>query len=150
MPLFRVGDIAMPILVSDKYEASKIGVNVRFGQLKVDEGMPGRIFAAFGSCVVSCASPLRFVSLTAGGCLCFVLRAAPFVCRLIASQLSLAISFRFGARTPCCGHGLDHRRRQSHCRSGKLEQLNNRFCNVLSFKGKGYCESSAYIWKGAA
>ena len=56
----------------------------------------------------------RAATMTASGCPCSKLRAAPFVCRLIASQLALAISFRFEVRTPCCGHGPDHRRRYSH------------------------------------
>lgn len=83
------------------------------------------VFAGPGLRVLPCAFSDQFATMSASGCPCLELRAAPFVCRLIASQLALAISFRFGARTPCCGHGLDHRRRQSRRRSGKLEQLNN-------------------------
>lgn len=88
--------------------------------------------AAFGVCnnltireVFACVFSADAATMTASGCPCFVLRAAPFVFGLIASQLALAISFRFGARTPCCGHGLDHRRRQSHRRSNEFQQLNN-------------------------
>lgn len=97
--------------------------------------------AGFGLCVASCASSDRFATMTASGCPCLELRAAPFVCRLIASQLALAISFRFGARTPCCGHGLDHRLRQSHRRSGKFEQLNNQVHGrITSFPRRRRCQ----------
>ena len=90
---------------------------------------------------LSCAFSNQFATMTASGCPCLELWAAPFVCRLIASQLALAISFRFGARTPCCGHGLDHRRRQSHRRSGKLEQLNNQVHGrITSFRGRRRCQ----------
>ena len=87
--------------------------------------------------VVPCVSSDQFATMTASGCPCFVLRAAPFVFGLIASQLALAISFRFGTRTPCCGHGLDHRRRQPHRRGGKLEQLNGR---ITPFRERRRCQ----------
>lgn len=89
----------------------------------------------------SCTSSCRFATMSASGCPCSMLRAAPFVFGLIASQLALAISFRFGARTPCCGHGLDHRRCQSHRRSGKLKQLNNQVHGqITSFRKRRRCQ----------
>lgn len=105
------------------------------------ENWSTRVFVGFDLRTLFYFSPHRFATMTASGCPCFVLRAASFVCRLIASQLALAISFRFGARTPCCGHGLDHRRRQSHRRSGKLEQLNNQVHGrITSFRGRRRCQ----------
>lgn len=73
------------------------------------------VFAGLGLCALSCASSGQFATLSASGCPCLELRAAPFVCRMIAGQLVPAISFRFGARTPHRGHDLDRCRRQSHC-----------------------------------
>ncbi len=91
--------------------------------------------------VVYCASFASAAIMRAGGCPCLELWAAPFVFGLIASQLALAISFRFGARTPCCGHGLDHRRRQPHRRGGKLQQLNNQVHGrITSFRGRRRCQ----------
>lgn len=92
-------------------------------------------------CALSCGAVSRNAIITASGCPCSKLRAAPFVFGLIASQLALAISFRFGARTPCCGHGLDHRRRQPHRRGGKLQQLNNQVHGrITSFRERRRCQ----------
>lgn len=97
--------------------------------------------AGFGLRALTCASSNQFATMTASGCPCFVLRAAPFMFLLTASKLVLAVRLCFGARTPCCGHGLDYRRRQSHCRSGKLEQLNNQVHGrITSFRGRGRCQ----------
>ena len=83
----------------------------------------------------------QFATMTASGCPCLELRAAPFMFLLTASKLALAVRLCFGARTPCCGHGLDHRRRQSHRRSGKLEQLNNQVHGrITSFRGRRRCQ----------
>lgn len=99
------------------------------------------VFAGFGLCVASCASSDRFATMTVSGCPCSKLRAALFMFLLTASKLALAVRLCFGARTPCCGHGLDYRRRQSHCRSGKLEQLNNQVHGrITSFRGRGRCQ----------
>ena len=98
--------------------------------------------ACCGCCrVLSCGAVSGNAIITASGCPCSKLRAAPFVFGLIASQLALAISFRFGARTPCCGHGLDHRRRQPHRRGGKLQQLNNQaHGRITSFRERRRCQ----------
>lgn len=68
----------------------------------------------------------RFVVLVAGECSCLELRAAPFGFGLIASQLVLAISFLFGVRTPCCGHGLDcgHSSTDADAKNKAPEQVN--------------------------
>ena len=98
--------------------------------------------ACCGCCrVLSCGAVSGNAIITASGCPCSKLRAAPFVFGLIASQLALAISFRFGTRTPCCGHGLDHRRRQPHRRGGKLQQLNNQaHGRITSFRERRRCQ----------
>lgn len=89
----------------------------------------------------ACILLRRFATMTASGCPCSKLRAAPFVFLLTASKLALAVRLCFGARTPCCGHGLDYRRRQSHCRSGKLEQLNNQVHGrITSFRKRRRCQ----------
>lgn len=99
------------------------------------------VFAGPDLRALSCIFPNQFAAMTASGCPCSMLRAAPFGCRLIAGQLALAISFRFEGRTPCCGHGLGHRRRQSHRRSGKLEQLNNQVHGrITSFRRRRRCQ----------
>lgn len=127
--------------ILDKSEVWMPKANARFGWLKANEEEFSRIFVGFGSCMLPCGVGSHAATMTASGCPCLELRAAPFVCRLIASQLALAISFRFGARTPCCGHGLDHRRRQSHCRSGKFEQLNNQVHGrITSFPRRRRCQ----------
>lgn len=127
----------MPTLISDKYEAWEAETGALFYWLKASEGVLACFFAKASSCVgASCAA-----IMTASGCPCSKLRAAPFVFGLIASQLALVISFRFGARTPCCGHGLDHRRRQPHRRGGKLEQLNNQVHGrITSFRERRRCQ----------
>lgn len=128
-------------LIAGKYELRETEANVRFNQLKTSKEGFSRIFAASGSRAVLCASPLRFIAMTASGCLCLELRAAPFMCRLIAGQLALVISLRFVARALYCGHGLDYRRRQSHRRSGKLEQLNNQVHGrITSFPRRRRCQ----------
>lgn len=132
-------EVFTPTLIADICEVWLIEAEARLDRRKAVGG--GLVFAGFGLCVASCAFFDQFATMTASGCPCSKLRAAPFVCRLIASQLALAISFRFGARTPCCGHGLDHRRRQSHCRSGKLEQLNNQVHGrITSFRKRRRCQ----------
>lgn len=99
------------------------------------------VFAASGFRALSCASSNRFAALTVGGCSCSKLRATPFVCRLIVSQLVLAISFRFRARVSCGGRGFDCRHRQSRCRSGKLGQLNNQASvRIASFPKRRCCQ----------
>lgn len=130
-------DVLTPFFVDQRYNAFQTSPlwELRNGDRSTC------VFAASGFRALSCASSDRFVTMTVSGCPCLELRAAPFVCRLIASQLALAISFRFGARTPCCGHGLDYRRRQSHCRSGKLEQLNNQVHGrITSFRKRRRCQ----------
>lgn len=98
-------------------------------------------YHAVGLHVASCASSDQFATMTASGCPCSKLRAAPFMFLLTASKLVLAVRLCFGARTPCCGHGLDYRRRQSHCRSGKLEQLNNQVHGrITSFRKRRRCQ----------
>ena len=83
----------------------------------------------------------RAATMTASGCPCSKLRAAPFMFLLTASKLALAVRLCFGARTPCCGHGLDYRRRQYRCRSGKLEQLNNQVHGrITSFRKRRRCQ----------
>ena len=97
--------------------------------------------AEHGLRALSCTSSCRFATMSASGCPCSMLRAAPFVFGLIASQLALAISFRFGARTPCCGHGLDHRRRQPHHRSNEFQQLNNQVHGQITpFRKRRRCQ----------
>ena len=98
-------------------------------------------YHAVGLHVASCASSDQFATMTASGCPCSKLRAAPFMFLLTASKLVLAVRLCFGARTPCCGHGLDYRRRQSHCRSGKLEQQNNQVhWRITSFRKRRRCQ----------
>lgn len=132
----------MAALPSGIYDELRSKTNALFDRFTASEGGLGRFFAKTNSCDgLSCSFSDQFATMSASGCPCPKLRAAPFVCRLIASQLALAISFRFGARTPCCGHGLDHRRRQSHRRSGKLEQLNNQVHGrITSFRGRRRCK----------
>lgn len=90
---------------------------------------------------LSCALSNRFATISVSGCPCLELRAAPLVFQLAASYLALAVNLRFGARTPCCGHGLDHRRCQSHRRSGKLKQLNNQVHGqITSFRKRRRCQ----------
>ena len=103
-------------------------------------GMTGaQIFP--GLRALSCVPSRRFATIAASGCPCFVLRAAPFVFGLIAGQLAPAISFRFGTRTPCCGHGPDRRRRQSHRRSNEFQQLNNQVHGqITSFRKRRRCQ----------
>ena len=92
-------------------------------------------------CPSSCAPFVGAAIMTASGCPCSKLRAAPFMFLLTASKLALAVRLRFGARTPCCGHGLDHRRRQSHRRGGKLQQLNNQVHGrITSFRERRRCQ----------
>lgn len=99
------------------------------------------VFAGPGLRVLPCAFSDQFATMSASGCPCSMLRAAPFVCRLIAGQLAPAISFRFGARTPCCGHGPDRRRRQSHRRSNEFQQLNNQVHGqITSFRRRRRCQ----------
>lgn len=82
----------MPTLISDKYEAWEAETGALFYWLKASEGVLACFFAKASSCVgASCAA-----IMTASGCPCSKLRAAPFVFGLIASQLALVISFRFG------------------------------------------------------
>lgn len=72
----------------------------------------------------------------ASGCPCLVMRATPF-CFFgdRRPQLAPAVTLRFGALTPCYGHGLDHRRRQSHHCSGKRNKLNSQFHGqITSFR----------------
>lgn len=97
--------------------------------------------AEHGLRALSCTSSCRFATMSASGCPCLELRAAPFVFGLIAGQLAPAISFRFGARTPCCGHGPDRRRRQSHRRSNEFQQLNNQVHGqITSFRKRRRCQ----------
>lgn len=97
--------------------------------------------AEHGLRALSCTSSCRFATMSASGCPCLELWAAPFVFGLIAGQLAPAISFRFGARTPCCGHGPDRRRRQSHRRSNEFQQLNNQVHGqITSFRKRRRCQ----------
>ena len=92
-----------------------------------------------GAC--ACAPFVGAAIMTASGCPCSKLRAAPFMFLLTASELVLAVRLRFGARTPCCGHGLDHRRRQSHRRSNEFQQLNNQVHGqITSFRKRRRCQ----------
>ena len=71
----------------------------------------------------------------ASGCPCLEMRATPFVYRAATRKLVPVAALRFGALTPCYGHGLDHRRRQSHHRSGKRNNLNSQFHGqITSFR----------------
>ena len=131
----------VPASVSSNYKAWKDEANARFDSLKTNDVVVNRLLPTPSLCVPPCGRIYGTAIITASGCPCFVLRAAPFMFLLIASQLALAISFRFGARTPCCGHGLDHRRRQPHRRGGKLQQLNNQVHGrITSFRGRGRCQ----------
>lgn len=90
---------------------------------------------------LSCALSNRFATMSVSGCPCLELRAAPFGFGLIAGYLAPAISFRFGTRTPCCGHGPDRRRRQSHRRSNEFQQLDNQVHGrVTSFRKRRRCQ----------
>lgn len=78
----------------------------------------------------------------ASGCPCLEMRATPF-CFFgdRRPQLAPAVTLRFGALTPCYGHGLDHRRRQSHHRSGKRNNLNSQFHGqITSFRKRRRCQ----------
>lgn len=99
----------MPILVSGKSDIWKDEANACFDSLtlKANDEEVNRLLATPSLCMTPCGRISEAVIMTASGCPCLELRAAPFVFGPIASQLALAISFRFGARTPCCGHGLD-------------------------------------------
>ena len=127
----------MPTLISDKYEAWKAEVSAPFYRLKDSDGELARFFVKVGSY----DGVSRDVAAKVSRYSRFVLRAAPFMFLLAASKLALAVRLCFGARTPCCGHGLDYRRRQSHCRSGKLEQLNNQVHGrITSFRKRRRCQ----------
>lgn len=133
----------MPILVSGKSDIWKDEANACFDSLtlKANDEEVNRLLATPSLCMTPCGRISEAAIMTASGCPCLELRAAPFVFGLIASQLALAISFRFGARTPCCGHGLDHRRRQPHRRGGKLQQLNNQVHGrITSFRERRCCQ----------
>lgn len=118
-------DCLVAALVANKYKARKVEADASD-------------FALRG---VSRASSNRFATMVVSGCPCLELRVAPFVFGLIASQLALAINLRFGARTPCCGHGPDRRRRQSHRRSNESQQLNNQVHGrITSFRRRRRCQ----------
>lgn len=96
---------------------------------------------AAGLRAVPCVASDQFATIAASGCPCSKLRAAPFMFLLTASKPALAVRLCFGARTPCCGRGLGYRRRQSHRRSGKLEQLNNQgHGRITSFRERRRCQ----------
>lgn len=77
----------------------------------------------------------------ASGCPCLVMRATPFVYRAATRKLVPVAALRFGALAPCYGHGLDHRRRQSHHRSGKRNKLNSQFHGqITSFRKRRRCQ----------
>ena len=131
----------MPILISDKYDAWKVKAAACFDQLKVSGEEINPAFTEPGLRVLSCDEFSDAAITAASGCPCFVLRAAPFMFLLTASKLALAIRLRFGARTPCCGHGLDHLRRQSRRQGGKLRQLNNQVHGrIATFRKRRSCQ----------
>lgn len=83
-------------------------------------GRSTRVFAGpgFRDVVVSSLYVVIFPCYNmASGCPCLVMRATPFVYRAATRKLVPVAALRFGALTPCYGHGFDHRRRQSHHRS---------------------------------
>lgn len=91
---------------------------------------------------VPCALNARIAIMKASGCPCLVVRAAPF-CFFgdRRPQLAPAVTLRFGALTPCCGHGLDYRRCQPHHRSGKCNNLSNQFHGqITSFRKRRRCQ----------
>lgn len=99
------------------------------------------VLAGLGLRARSCSSSHCFATMVVSGCPCLELRAAPFGFGLIAGYLAPAISFRFGTRTPCCGHGPDRRRRQSHRRSIEFQQLDNQVHGqITSFRKRRRCQ----------
>lgn len=69
---------------------------------------------------------------TASGCPCFGLRATPFVFVETACQLLTAVFVYTRTLAPCCGHGLDHQRRQARQGSDKPHHLDNQVHGQLT------------------
>lgn len=83
---------------------------------------------------------------TASGCPCLGLRATPLDVGKTVRRLPPAV-FRFtGALAPCCGHGLDHQRRQARQRSDKPHHLDNQVHEQLtSFPQGRRCQHTGLI-----
>ncbi len=76
----------------------------------------------------------------ASGRPCLVMQATPFY--FLGDrrpQLAPAVTLRFGALTPCCGHGLDYRCRQPHHRGGNRNKLNSQFHGQITSLQKRRC-----------
>lgn len=95
----------------------------------------------------SCWNPAAVTCYnTASGCPCFGLRATPFVFLETACQLLTAVFVRTRTLAPCCGHGLDHQRRQARQRSDKPYHLDNQVHGQLtSFLRRRRCQHTGLI-----
>lgn len=83
---------------------------------------------------------------TASGCPCLDVRATPFVFVKTACQLLTAVFVHTETLTPCCGHGLDHQRRQARQRSDKPHHLDNQVHGQLtSFPQGRRCQHTGLI-----
>jgi len=69
---------------------------------------------------------------TVSGCPCLDVRATPFVFVKTVCQLLTAVFVRTRTLAPCCGHGLDHQRRQARQRSNKPHHLDNQVHGQLT------------------
>lgn len=129
--LYRLKD---PLLVMVLLQVTQASADIAISVRWVDDAGEG-ILSSF----IPRAS---FAIMTASGCPCLEMRATPF-CFFgdRRPQLAPAVTLRFGALTPCYGHGLDHRRRQSHHRSGKRNNLNSQFRGqITSFRKRRHCQ----------
>lgn len=83
---------------------------------------------------------------TASGCPCLDVRATPLGIGKTVRRLSPAVFRLTGAFTPCCGHGLDHQRRQARQGSDKPHHLNNQVHGQLtSFLQRRRCQHTGLI-----
>lgn len=83
---------------------------------------------------------------TASGCPCLGLRATPFDIGKTDRRLSPAVFRLIGALAPCCGHDLDHQRRQARQRSDKPHHLDNQVHGQLtSFPQGRRCQHTGLI-----
>ena len=111
------------------------------------ESRCARVFTEPGFCVSSDdISTYKTCYNTASGCPCLGLRATPFDIGKTDRRLSPAVFRLIGALTPCCGHGLDHQRRQARQRSDKPHHLDNQVHGQLtSFPQGRRCQHTGLI-----
>ena len=81
-------------------------------------------------CAFTCAKESCYN--TASGCPCLDVRATPLDVGKTVRRLSPSVFRLIGALTPCCGHGLDHQRRQARQGSDKPHHLDNQIHGQLT------------------